>query len=353
MAMKTLETAADAGLGGFEKWLSVWVGAAILAGIAIGNVASDAVSILAGVEYASVNLIVAVLIWAMIYPMMVGVDFASIRHIGNKPKGLIITVVVNWFIKPFTMAALAVLFFQYIFAGLISPDDAEQYIAGLILLGAAPCTAMVFVWSQMTRGDPAYTLVQVSVNDIIMVFAFAPLVAVLLGVTDIAVPWETLLLSVLLYVVIPLVAGVLTRRTLLARSGGEETAVAAFTARIKPLSVLGLLLTVVLLFAFQAQTIVTQPLLIALIAIPIIIQSYGIFLVSYAAAWVWKVPHNVAAPCALIGTSNFFELAVAVAIGIFGLGSGAALATVVGVLVEVPVMLSLVAIANRTRSRFA
>ena len=353
MAIKTLETAADAGLGGFEKWLSVWVGAAILAGIVIGNITPDAVSILAGVEYASVNLIVAVLIWAMIYPMMVGVDFASIRHIGDKPKGLIITVVVNWFIKPFTMAALAVLFFQYIFAGLISPDDAQQYIAGLILLGAAPCTAMVFVWSQMTRGDPAYTLVQVSVNDIIMVFAFAPLVALLLGVTDIAVPWQTLLLSVLLYVVIPLVAGVLTRRMLLARSGGEETAVAAFTARIKPLSVLGLLLTVVLLFAFQAQTIVTQPLLIALIAIPIIIQSYGIFLVSYAAAWAWKVPHNVAAPCALIGTSNFFELAVAVAIGLFGLGSGAALATVVGVLVEVPVMLSLVAIANRTRYRFA
>ena len=324
-----------------------------MAGIAIGNVAPGAVSVLAGVEYASVNLIVAVLIWAMIYPMMVGVDFASIRHIGDKPKGLIITVVVNWFIKPFTMAALAVLFFQYIFAGLISPDDAQQYIAGLILLGAAPCTAMVFVWSQMTRGDPAYTLVQVSVNDIIMVFAFAPLVALLLGVTDIAVPWQTLLLSVLLYVVIPLVAGVLTRRMLLARSGGEETAVAAFTARIKPLSVLGLLLTVVLLFAFQAQTIVTQPLLIALIAIPIIIQSYGIFLVSYAAAWAWKVPHNVAAPCALIGTSNFFELAVAVAIGLFGLGSGAALATVVGVLVEVPVMLSLVAIANRTRSGFS
>ena len=353
MAIKTLETAADAGLGGFEKWLSVWVGAAILAGIVIGNITPDAVSILAGVEYASVNLIVAVLIWAMIYPMMVGVDFASIRHIGDKPKGLIITVVVNWFIKPFTMAALALLFFQYIFAGLISTDDAQQYIAGLILLGAAPCTAMVFVWSQMTRGDPAYTLVQVSVNDIIMVFAFAPLVALLLGVTDIAVPWQTLLLSVLLYVVIPLVAGVLTRRTLLARSGGEETAVAAFTARIKPLSVLGLLLTVVLLFAFQAQTIVTQPLLIALIAIPIIIQSYGIFLVSYAAAWAWKVPHNVAAPCALIGTSNFFELAVAVAIGLFGLGSGAALATVVGVLVEVPVMLSLVAIANRTRSGFS
>ena len=296
---------------------------------------------------------VAVLIWAMIYPMMVGVDFASLKHIGDKPKGLVITIIVNWLIKPFTMAALAVLFFQYIFAGLISSGDAQQYIAGLILLGAAPCTAMVFVWSQMTRGDPAYTLVQVSVNDIIMIFAFAPLVALLLGVTDITVPWDTLLLSVLLYVVIPLVAGALTRRTLLARSNDGEAAIAVFTGRVKPLSVLGLLCTVVLLFAFQAETIVAQPLLIALIAIPIIIQSYGIFLVSYAAAWAWKVPHNVAAPCALIGTSNFFELAVAVAIGVFGLGSGAALATVVGVLVEVPVMLSLVAFANRTRGRFA
>ena len=352
MATPHLETPADAGLGVFEKWLSIWVAAAILAGILIGNVAPDTVAILAGLEYASVNLVVAVLIWAMIYPMMVGVDFASLRHIGDKPKGLVITVVVNWFIKPFTMAALGVLFFKYMFAGLILPDDAEQYIAGLILLGAAPCTAMVFVWSQMTRGDPAYTLVQVSVNDIIMIFAFAPIVALLLGVTDIVVPWATLLLSVALYVVIPLLAGALTRRTLLARSDGDETAITAFTGRIKPLSVLGLLLTVILLFAFQAQTIVTQPLLIALIAVPIIIQSYGIFFVSYAAAWAWKVPHNVAAPCALIGTSNFFELAVAVAIGVFGLGSGAALATVVGVLVEVPVMLSLVAFANRTRSNF-
>jgi len=352
MATPHLETSADAGLGVFEKWLSIWVAAAIFAGILIGNVAPDTVAILAGLEYASVNLVVAVLIWAMIYPMMVGVDFASLRHIGDKPKGLIITVVVNWFIKPFTMAALGVLFFKYMFAGLISPDDAEQYIAGLILLGAAPCTAMVFVWSQMTKGDPAYTLVQVSVNDIIMIFAFAPIVALLLGVTDIVVPWATLLLSVALYVVIPLLAGALTRRTLLARSDGDETAITAFTGRIKPLSVLGLLLTVILLFAFQAQTIVTQPLLIALIAVPILIQSYGIFFVSYAAAWAWKVPHNVAAPCALIGTSNFFELAVAVAIGVFGLGSGAALATVVGVLVEVPVMLSLVAFANRTRSNF-
>jgi ACR3 family arsenite transporter len=352
MATQPVKTAVDAGLGVFEKWLSVWVGAAILAGIVIGNVAPDTVSILARLEYASVNLVVAVLIWAMIYPMMVGVDFASLKHIGEKPKGLFITIVVNWLIKPFTMAALGVLFFKYVYAGLISSDDAQQYIAGLILLGAAPCTAMVFVWSQMTKGDPAYTLVQVSVNDIIMIFAFAPIVALLLGVTDIEVPWETLLLSVVLYVVIPLVAGALTRRTLLARSKGDETAVTAFTGRVKPLSVLGLLLTVVLLFAFQAQTIVTQPLLIALIAVPIIIQSYGIFFVSYAAAWAWKVPHNVAAPCALIGTSNFFELAVAVAIGVFGLGSGAALATVVGVLVEVPVMLSLVAFANRTRSKF-
>lgn len=352
MATQPLETAADAGLGVFEKWLSVWVGVAILAGIVIGNIVPDTVSILARLEYASVNLVVAVLIWAMIFPMMVGVDFASLKHIGEKPKGLFITIVVNWLIKPFTMAALGVLFFKYVYAGLISSDDAQQYIAGLILLGAAPCTAMVFVWSQMTKGDPAYTLVQVSVNDIIMIFAFAPIVALLLGVTDIAVPWETLLLSVVLYVVIPLVAGALTRRTLLARSKGDETGVTAFTGRIKPLSVMGLLLTVVLLFAFQAQTIVTQPLLIVLIAVPIIIQSYGIFFVSYAAAWAWKVPHNVAAPCALIGTSNFFELAVAVAIGVFGLGSGAALATVVGVLVEVPVMLSLVAFANRTRSKF-
>ncbi len=352
MATQPLETAADAGLGLFEKWLSVWVSAAILLGLLIGNIAPDAVAILARLEYASVNLVVAVLIWAMIYPMMVGVDFASLKNIGKKPKGLFITIVVNWLIKPFTMAALAVLFFQYIYSGLISPDDAQQYIAGLILLGAAPCTAMVFVWSQMTKGDPAYTLVQVSVNDIIMIFAFAPIVALLLGVTDIAVPWETLLLSVLLYVVIPLVAGALTRRSLLARSSDGEAAITAFTGRVKPLSVLGLLVTVVLLFAFQAQTIVTQPLLIALIAVPIIIQSYGIFFVSYAAAWAWKVPHNVAAPCALIGTSNFFELAVAVAIGVFGLGSGAALATVVGVLVEVPVMLSLVAFANRTRLKF-
>ena len=262
-----------------------------------------------------------------------------------------ITLAVNWLIKPFTMAGLAVLFFNYFFAGIIEPANAQQYIAGLILLGAAPCTAMVFVWSQMTRGDPSYTLVQVTINDLVMVVAFAPIVAFLLGVTDIAVPWETLVLSAVLYIVLPLIAGGLTRRSLIARGG--QAAVTAFTARIKPLSMLGLLLTVVLLFGFQGGIILAQPLLIALIALPIVLQSYGIFALAYAWAWVWRLPYRIAAPCALIGTSNFFELAVAVAIGLFGLNSGAALATVVGVLVEVPVMLSLVAFANRTRTRFA
>lgn len=339
-------------LGTFERFLSVWVLLAIVAGLALGLVAPVAVGVLASLEYASVNLVVAVLIWAMIYPMMVGVDFASVKDIGRKPKGLVITLVVNWLVKPFTMAALAVLFFNHLYAGLMSDSDAEQYIAGLIILGAAPCTAMVFVWSQLTRGDPAYTLVQVSVNDLVMIVAFAPIVALLLGVTDIVVPWETLLLSVLLYVVVPLMAGAVTRRIVIARHSGDEASVDDFTARLKPWSIIGLLTTVVLLFAFQAETILGNPLLIAMIAVPIIIQSYGIFAIAYAAAKAWKVPHDIAAPCALIGTSNFFELAVAVAIGLFGLSSGAALATVVGVLVEVPVMLSLVAFANRTRDRF-
>lgn len=339
-------------LGTFERYLSVWVLLAILAGLGLGLVAPDPVRVLAGFEYASVNLVVAVLIWAMIFPMMIGVDFGSIKDIGRKPKGLVITLVVNWLVKPFTMAALAVWFFDYLYVGLMSEGDADQYIAGLLLLGTAPCTAMVFVWSQMTKGDPAYTLVQVSVNDLVMIVAFAPIVALLLGVTDIVVPWDTLLLSVVLYVVVPLVAGALTRSRVIASHSGDEAAVDGFTARLKPWSIIGLLATVVLLFAFQASTIVSNPLLIVLIAIPIIIQSYGIFAAAYAAAMAWRVPHNIAAPCALIGTSNFFELAVAVAIGLFGLSSGAALATVVGVLVEVPVMLSLVAIANRTRHRF-
>jgi ACR3 family arsenite transporter len=287
--------------------------------------------------------------------MMVSVDFSSLRRIHERPKGLVITVVVNWLIKPFTMAGLGVLFFHHLFADLIDPANASQYIAGLILLGAAPCTAMVFVWSQLTRGDANYTLVQVALNDVIMIFAFAPIVALLLGVTDIEVPWETLLLSVGLYVLIPLIAGVITRMTVSADARTiveAERSVARFIDRVKPLSVLGLLATVVLLFGFQGQVILDQPILIALIAVPLLIQSYGIFAIAYSAAFLWRVPYNVAAPCALIGTSNFFELAVAVAIGLFGLNSGAALVTVVGVLVEVPVMLSLVAFANRTRSWF-
>ncbi|MGF1624200.1 MAG: ACR3 family arsenite efflux transporter, partial [Alphaproteobacteria bacterium] len=344
-----------AGIGVFEKWLSVWVALCIAVGVALGSLAPGVFEALAAVEYAQVNLAVAVLIWAMVYPMMVNVDFASLGHIADRPKGLVITIVVNWLVKPFTMAALGVLFFEVVFADLIAPADAQAYIAGLILLGAAPCTAMVFVWSQLVRGDATYTLVQVSVNDVIMVFAFAPIVALLLGVTDIAVPWDTLLLSVGLYVVIPLLAGAATRVWLTrsaARDGDGEAAVGRFTAAVKPVSVLGLLATVVLLFGFQGQVILDRPLVIALIAVPLLIQSYGIFAVAYGAALWWRVPFNVAAPCALIGTSNFFELAVAVAISLFGLDSGAALATVVGVLVEVPVMLSLVAFANRTRGLF-
>lgn len=337
-------------MGTFERYLSVWVALAIVVGIALGQVLPGVFGALAGFEYANVNFAVAILIWAMVWPMMIGVDFGSLRRVGEKPKGLLITLVVNWLIKPFTMAALGVLFFRYVFAGLIPPSDAEGYIAGLILLGAAPCTAMVFIWSQLTRGDPNYTLVQVSVNDAIMVFAFAPIVALLLGMTDIIVPWETLLLSVALYVVVPLVAGVAARQMLKARGGTHG--VDSFIERVKPASVLGLLLTVILLFGFQGEVILERPLIIALIAVPILIQSYGMFAVAYGAAWALKVPHNIAAPCALIGTSNFFELAVAVAISLFGLNSGAALATVVGVLVEVPVMLSLVALANRTRGAF-
>jgi len=339
----------------FDRYLSLWVALCIAAGVALGNLFPGLFQVVAGWEYASVNLVVAVLIWAMVYPMMVAVDFASLRRIHERPKGLVITVAVNWLIKPFTMAALGVLFFEYVFADLIDPADAGQYIAGLILLGAAPCTAMVFIWSQLTRGDANYTLVQVSLNDIIMIFAFAPIVALLLGVTDIEVPWQTLLLSVGLYVVIPLAAGAATRAALVNRGGNGalgEARVARFIAAVKPFSILGLLATVVLLFGFQGHVILDRPLLIALIAVPLIIQSYGIFAIAYGAAWAWRVPHNVAAPCALIGTSNFFELAVAVAIGLFGLNSGAALVTVVGVLVEVPVMLSLVAFANRTRSHF-
>ena len=334
-------------MGIFERYLSVWVALCILLGVLLGNAAPDVFTALAAFELARVNLVVAALIWIMIYPMMVQVDFGSIRDIRNKPKGLIITLVVNWLIKPFTMAALGWLFFRVLFADLVDPETATEYIAGMILLGVAPCTAMVFVWSHLTKGDANYTLVQVSVNDLIMIFAFAPLAGFLLGVTDVVVPWETLLLSVLLYVVIPLAAGIVTRKALYRPDSPER--LASLLNALKPYSIAGLLGTVVLLFGLQAETIVAQPLDIVLIAIPLLIQTYGIFAVAYLAARWWRVEHAVAAPCALIGTSNFFELAVAVAISLFGLHSGAALATVVGVLVEVPVMLSLVAIVNRTR----
>lgn len=336
-------------MGLFERYLSVWVFLAIAAGVILGYIFPAIFTAIAELEYAHVNLVVAVFIWVMIYPMMVQIDFSAVRSVGKRPKGLLLTLVINWLVKPFTMAALGWLFFKGLFADWVDPQSANEYIAGMILLGVAPCTAMVFVWSQLTKGDPNYTLVQVSINDVIMVFAFAPLTALLLGVSDIQVPWTTLLLSVLLYVVLPLIAGIGTRQLLEKRGQNTEQ----LLHKIKPWSVLGLLATVVLLFGFQAQVIISRPQIILLIAIPLILQSYGIFALAYAAAKYMRLPHNIAAPAGLIGTSNFFELAVAVAISLFGLHSGAALATVVGVLVEVPVMLSLVYFANRTQHWFS
>jgi len=337
-------------MGIFERFLTLWVGLCILVGVLLGNLFPVAFQFISRLEYAHVNLVVALLIWIMIYPMMVQIDFSAIKDVGKKPKGLILTLVVNWLIKPFTMAALGWLFFKVIFVNWVDPQSATEYIAGMILLGVAPCTAMVFVWSQLTKGDPNYTLVQVSVNDIIMIFAFAPIAAFLLGISDIAVPWETLLLSVVLYVLLPLVAGAFTRNRL--EANGDDHRVETFVQLLKPWSVVGLLATVVLLFGFQAEKIINHPLIILLIAIPLLIQTYGIFAIAYLAAKMMKLPHKIAAPACLIGTSNFFELAVAVAISLFGLNSGAALATVVGVLVEVPVMLSLVSVINRTNHWF-
>ncbi len=330
-------------MGIFERFLTVWVALGILAGVGLGWVVPAAFQVVAALELAHVNLVVAVLVWVMIYPMMIQVDWSAVKNVGQKPQGLALTLVVNWLIKPFTMAALGVLFFHYLFAPWVAPQLASEYIAGMILLGVAPCTAMVFVWSQLAKGDANYTLVQVAVNDLIMVFAFAPIAAFLLGVTDMTVPWQTLVLSTVLYVVLPLAAGVLTRHLLLRRS---RQALTAYVAALKPWSVVGLIATVVLLFGFQAPTIVAQPAVIGLIAVPLVLQSYGIFFIAWWGALWLKLPHNVAGPACLIGTSNFFELAVAVAISLFGLNSGAALATVVGVLVEVPVMLSLVAMIN-------
>ena len=337
-------------MGLFERYLSLWVALCIVSGIALGTFFSGVFQIFADLEYASVNLPIAVLIWLMIYPMMVQVDFAAIRDVGKRPKGLMLTLIVNWLIKPFTMAGLGWLFFRVLFVDLVDPATASEYIAGMILLGVAPCTAMVFVWSQLTRGDANYTLVQVSVNDVIMIFAFAPIAAFLLGMSEIAVPWETLVLSVVLYVVLPLLAGYVTRKRL--DAADDPSRLNDLLATLKPASIAGLLATVVLLFGFQADIILAQPVAIGLIAIPLLIQTYGIFALAYAGAKALRLPHSIAAPACMIGTSNFFELAVAVAISVFGLHSGAALATVVGVLVEVPVMLSLVAFANRTRHWF-
>lgn len=339
------------GLGFFERYLSLWVALCIVAGVALGQFAPTVPAALSKFEYAQVSVPVAVLIWAMIFPMMVQIDFAAILGVRRQPKGLIITTSVNWLIKPFTMFAISWFFLLVVFEPLIPENLAREYLAGAILLGAAPCTAMVFVWSYLTRGDAAYTLVQVAVNDLIMLFAFAPIVVLLLGVSNIVVPWDTVALSVLLYIVIPLSAGYATR-ILLIRRHGIEWFDNVFLRRIGPVTPAALLVTLVLLFAFQGEKILNNPLHIALIAVPLIIQTFLIFFIAYGWAKAWNVPHAVAAPGAMIGASNFFELAVAAAIALFGLQSGAALATVVGVLVEVPLMLALVRIANRTRNRF-
>lgn len=335
-------------MGLFERFLSVWVGLGILVGVGLGLLAPSIFQSIAALEYAHVNLVVAVLIWVMIYPMMIQIDWQSIKQIRKEPQGLLLTLVINWLVKPFTMAALGVLFFQYFFVDWVNPSIAQEYIAGMILLGVAPCTAMVFVWSQLVKGDANYTLVQVSVNDLIMIVAFAPIANFLLGLTAVAVPWSTLILSTVLYVLLPLIAGLTTRFLLLKRS---QQTLTHFVSRLKPWSIVGLIGTVVLLFGFQANTIISKPLVIFLIAIPLILQTYGIFFITWWAAKKMKLRHDIAGPACLIGTSNFFELAVAVAIALFGLHSGAALATVVGVLVEVPVMLSLVALINRWRPK--
>lgn len=338
-------------LGLFERYLSLWVAVAIVLGITIGQLAPIVPDTLSRFEYAQVSIPVAVLIWAMIFPMMVQIDFGSIRDVGRQPKGLVITTSVNWLIKPFSMFGIAWLFLMVVFKPFIPEDLAREYLAGAILLGAAPCTAMVFVWSYLTRGDAAYTLVQVAVNDLIMLVAFAPIVVLLLGISDIAVPWDTVLLSVILYIVIPLAAGYLTRIAVIRRRGIEWFD-NVFMKTLAPATSIGLILTLILLFAFQGEVILANPLHIVLIAVPLTIQTFLVFFIAYGWAKRWRVPHNIAAPGAMIGASNFFELAVAAAIGLFGLHSGAALATVVGVLVEVPVMLALVRIANRTRDWF-
>lgn len=339
------------GMGLFERYLTLWVALAIVAGVLLGQFAPVIPQTLSRFEYAQVSIPVAVLIWAMIFPMMLQVDFSSIKNVGKQPKGLVITTSVNWLIKPFTMFAVAWFFFMVVFKPLLPAATANEYLAGAILLGAAPCTAMVFVWSYLTRGDAAYTLVQVAVNDLIMLVAFAPIVVLLLGISKIQVPWDTVLLSVLLYIVIPLAAGYWVRNRVITRRGlawFNE----AFLKRVASITPVGLIVTLVLLFAFQGDVIIANPLHIVLIAIPLILQTVLVFAIAYGWAKAWRVPHAIAAPAGMIAASNFFELAVAVAIALFGLQSGAALATVVGVLVEVPLMLALVRFANKTRHHF-
>ena len=339
------------GIGFFEKYLTVWVALCIIIGIAVGQWLPAIPQTLSKFEYANVSIPVAILIWLMIYPMMLKVDFQSVKNVGKRPKGIIVTGVTNWLIKPFTMFGIAYLFFYVVFKAFIPAGLAEEYLAGAVLLGAAPCTAMVFVWSYLTKGDAAYTLVQVAVNDLIILVAFAPIVAFLLGVGGVSIPWDTLLLSVGLFIVIPLAAGVITRIMVIRRKGVEYFN-NIFIKKFNNYMVGGLLLTLIILFSFQGETILNNPLHILLIAVPLVLQTVLIFFVAYGWSKWWKLPHDVAAPAGMIGASNFFELAVAVAISLFGLQSGAALATVVGVLVEVPVMLMLVRIANNTRSWF-
>lgn len=338
------------GIGFFERYLTIWVTLCIIAGIAIGQWIPAVPETLGKWEYANVSIPIAVLIWLMIYPMMLKVDFQSVRNVGKRPKGILITCVTNWLIKPFTMFGIAWFFFV-VFKTFIPTALADQYLAGAVLLGAAPCTAMVFVWSYLTKGDAAYTLVQVAVNDLIILVAYVPIVGFLLGIGGIAIPWATLILSVVLFVVIPLVAGIITR-ILVVRRYGIDYFNTVFVNKFNKWTIIGLLLTLIILFSFQGKTILSNPFHIVLIAVPLILQTFLIFFITYGWTKVWKLPHNVAAPAGMIGASNFFELSVAVAISLFGVQSGAALATVVGVLVEVPVMLTLVKIANNTRKYF-
>ncbi len=338
------------GIGFFERYLTIWITLCIIAGIAIGQWIPAVPETLGKWEYANVSIPIAVLIWLMIYPMMLKVDFQSVRNVGKRPKGILITCVTNWLIKPFTMFGIAWFFFV-VFKTFIPTALADQYLAGAVLLGAAPCTAMVFVWSYLTKGDAAYTLVQVSVNDLIILVAYVPIVGFLLGIGGIAIPWATLILSVVLFVVIPLVAGIITR-ILVVRRYGIDYFNTVFVNKFNKWTIIGLLLTLIILFSFQGKTILSNPFHIVLIAVPLILQTFLIFFITYGWAKAWKLPHNVAAPAGMIGASNFFELSVAVAISLFGVQSGAALATVVGVLVEVPVMLTLVKIANNTRKYF-